>query len=334
MLFPTRADNWREGALPAQRAFAAVAAQIARFEIVTVGVPLHHMAQARALLPPPIRMLELSANDAWMRDVGPTFVINGAGEVRGVQWQFNAWGGLYYPYDQDQQVAEKILAWESLPRYAAPLVMEGGAIHVDGEGTLLTTEECLLNPNRNPHLDRVAIEKHLRDYLGGEKILWLGAGVYNDETSGHVDNLCCFVRPGVVALTWTEDHNDPQYPISQDAYERLIGMTDAKGRALEVHKIHQPTPITLTAAERAGLAKTEGGYQRQVGERLAASYINFYMANGGVIVPQFDDPQDHIALEQLAALCPDRRVVGVPTREILLGGGNIHCITQQQPQKT
>lgn len=335
MLWPERPDNWRLGAVPAQRAFAAVAAAIARFEPVTVGVSARQFLNARRLLPPHVRVVELSSNDAWARDCGPTFVVDDRGGVRGVDWEFNAWGGLqgglYFPWDLDALVARKILEIERVERYAAPLVLEGGSIHADGQGTLLTTEECLLNPNRNPSLTRAEIEGYLREYLNVETIIWLAQGVFNDETSGHVDNLCCFVRPGVVALTWTDDPDDPQYAISRDAFDRLVDVTDARGRRLEVHKVHQPNPILITEAEAAGVDAVEGTLPRRAGDRLAASYINFYIANGGVIAPLFDDPYDEPALATLRQLFPEREVVGVPAREILLGGGNIHCITQQQP---
>jgi len=220
---------------------------------------------------------------------------------------------------------------ERVDRYRAPIVLEGGSIHADGEGTLLTTEECLLNPNRNPGLTREQIEAVLSDYLSVEKFIWLGRGVYEDETNGHVDNICCFVRPGVVALTWTDDKADPQYEISRDAFERLSAATDAKGRKLEIHRIHQPDPVLITAEESSGVDTVEGSQPRTEGMRLAASYINFYIANGVIVMPSFGDPHDEPAREQIAALFPERRVIAVPAREILLGGGNIHCITQQQP---
>jgi agmatine deiminase len=336
MLWPERTDTWRNGAKPAQNAFTQVATTIARFEPVTVGVNSGQYRNARAMLPPQVRVVEISSNDAWMRDCGPTFVVNDAGEVRGIDWQFNAWGGLqkgmYFPWDQDELVATKVLEIEKTDRYKAPMIMEGGAIHVDGEGTLLTTEQCLLHPNRNPDLSVGEIEQHLQDYLNIQHIIWLSDGVYEDETDGHVDNLCCFVRPGMVALTWTDDVNDPQYERSQEAYERLEMTTDARGRKLEIHKIHQPDPMVMTEEESRGVDVVEGALPRVAGERLPASYINFYIANGGIIAPLFGDAKyDQAALQTLQDLFPERRVVGIPSREIVLGGGNIHCITQQQP---
>ncbi len=335
MLWPQRPDTWRLGAKPAQKAFATVAAAIARFEPVTVGVNHDQYANARALLPPQVRVVEISNNDAWMRDCGPTFVVNGRGQVRGVDWRFNAWGGLYnglyFPWDLDEAVAQKVLEIEGLDRYKAPLVLEGGSIHVDGQGTCLTTAECLLSPGRNPDLTQEQIEAYLRDYLNVQKVLWLPRGVYADETSGHVDNLVCFLRPGELALTWTDDRTDPQYERSLEAYEYLRAQTDARGRRFTIHKIHQPGPLYLTAEETEGLDQVENSLPRRAGDRLAASYINFYFCNRAAIVPTFNDPHDAQALAVLQRLLPDRQVIGVPGREILLGGGNIHCITQQQP---
>ncbi len=334
MLWPERPDNWRLDAEPAQAVFAEVAAAIARFEPVGMGVSTAQRTNARRMLPENIKVVEMASNDAWMRDVGPSFVTNGR-NLRAVDWIFNAWGGLlgglYSPWDLDEQVAQKVAEIEQVDRYKAPLVLEGGSIHVDGEGTLLTTRECLLNENRNPELSQTEIENHLSAYLGVNKILWLNRGIFNDETNGHVDNICCFIKPGVVALAWTDDKSDPQYDISAENLEILNSVTDAKGRKLEVHKVHLPDPIHITAEESRGVLTMEGTLPRQAGDRLAASYINFYFCNGGVIVPSFNDPRDAQALEQLQKLIPDRKVVGVYAREILLGGGNIHCITQQRP---
>ena len=177
--------------------------------------------------------------------------------MRGVDWVFNAWGGLsgglYFPWDQDDLVARKVLEIEGCDRYRAPFVLEGGAIHVDGEGTLITTEECLLNPNRNPHLDKGQLEILLHEYLGVTSVIWLGKGVVDDETDGHVDNLCCFARPGEVVLTWTDDKRDPQYRVSHDAYERLMEARDAQGRRLKVHKLQQPGPLYRTREECADI---------------------------------------------------------------------------------
>lgn len=336
MLWPKRPDNWRLGAVPAQNAFAATARAISAFEPVVVGVGQDQLEPARQMLHSEIEIINIESDDAWMRDVGPTFVKNDAGEVRGVAWQFNAWGGhkggLYAPWDTDEKIAQQVLAHEKKVRYRAPLILEGGSIHTDGQGTLVTTEECLLNPNRNPDMSRAEIESHLKAYLNVETIIWLGKGVYMDETDGHVDNLCCFIRPSEVLLTWTDDPSDPQYSISCDAFERLSRATDAKGRKLAIHKIHQPGPLFMTETESLGILPVPGTAHRKTGTRLAGSYVNFYMANNGIIFPLFDDPRDTYALEQFKSLFPDRTVVGVEAREILLGGGNIHCITQQQPQ--
>lgn len=335
LLWPERPDNWRLGAKPAQRAFTAVATAISQSEPVTVGVSHRQYLHARAVLPAEVRVVEIANNDSWIRDCGPTFVVNDQGEVRAVDWEFNAWGGLdgglYFPWDKDDLVASKVSEIERVDRYRAPFVLEGGSIHTDGEGTLITTEECLLNPNRNPTLARGDIEELLSRYLNVEKIIWLDRGVFHDETSGHVDNICCFIKPGVVALTWTEDRADPQYDISSDAFERLSRVRDARGRALEIHKIHQPDPVLISEEESEGVDVVEGTLPRRAGDRLAASYVNFYIGNSVIAMPCFGDRHDELAAATLGKLFPERRVVSVPAREILLGGGNIHCITQQQP---
>jgi agmatine deiminase len=270
-----------------------------------------------------------------MRDTGPTFVIDGEGGRRGVDWRFNAWGGLegglYFPWDRDERVASKVLEIEGVDRYRAPIVLEGGSIHVDGEGTVLTTEECLLNRNRNPERSREEIERALHDYLGAEKVVWLGRGVHNDETDGHVDNLACFVRPGIVLLTWSQDESDPQHEISRDALDRLEAARDSRGERFEVVLVPSPGPIRLTAEEAGGVDAVPGTLPRRPGDRLAASYVNFHLGNTRIVFPLLDQRYDDEAAEILRGCFPDREVVGVPAREILLGGGNIHCITQQVP---
>jgi agmatine deiminase len=189
----------------------------------------------------------------------------------------------------------------------------------------------LLNPNRNPGLTRAEIERALENYLGVRKIIWLGQGLYRDETSGHVDNLVCPVKPGVVTLAWTDDAADPQYAISVDALERLSRATDAHGRSLEVVKLHIPEPVLITAEESEGVDRVNGTLPRRAGDRMAASYVNYYACNEGIVMPTFGDPRDTDAIATLNQLYPNREIVGIPAREILLGGGNIHCITQQQP---
>lgn len=337
MLWPQRPDNWRDGGKPAQRAFSDVAAAISEFELVTVGVNQEQYQNARHLLADQIRVVELSSNDAWVRDSGATFVQNIQGKMRAVDWRFNAWGGLvdglYFPWDKDDQVAQKMAELEFTDSYRLDdFVLEGGSIHVDGEGTLITTEECLLSSGRNPAYSKPQIEEKLRAYLGVKKVIWLKRGIYLDETNGHVDNIINFVGPGEVVLAWTNDQHDPQYDISQECLEILEQATDAQGRRLKVTKMLLPKPITITAEESAGVDAVAGSLPRLAGERLAASYVNYYTANGGIVFPLFNDLADRLAQETLQSLYPDRRVVGVSAREILLGGGNIHCITQQIPK--
>lgn len=335
MLWPQRPDTWRYGAKPAQRAFVAVATAIAESETVFVGVNDEQYENARHQLPDHVRVVELSSNDAWMRDVGPTFLTHPDGRLAMVDWDFNAWGGLkgglYFPWDKDRRIRTKIAEMLGIPRFQAPVVLEGGAIHVDGEGTLLVTEECLLNPNRNPDLARGQMEQVLRDYLGVDTIIWLPRGCHLDETDGHVDNLCCFVAPGQVALNWCEDEDDPQYAISREALDILENAIDARGRRLTVHKMPQPAPLYIAEEEASGIDRLNSSHPRRPGDRMAGSYVNFYIGNTVVVMPFLDPERDAAAREILQGLFPGRRVIGVPAREILLGGGNVHCITQQQP---
>jgi agmatine deiminase len=337
MAWPERPDNWRLQAEPAQRAYAAVAEAINASEPVTMAVSDAQFERCRSVLSPAIRVVELSSDDAWVRDTGPTFVVDPAGRMRGVDWRFNAWGGLegglYRPWDSDERLAQKVLEVERVERYRAPIVLEGGSVHVDGEGTVLTTEQCLLNANRNAGLSRAEIERALCDYLGAEKVIWLGLGVFNDETDGHVDNLACFVRPGLVMLTWSGDSSDPQHAISQDALQRLQGARDARGRELEIVLAPSPGPLTITAEEAASVHPSEGMMPRRAGDRMAASYVNYYVGNDRVVFPLLDERNDAAAAELLQRCFPEREAVGVPAREILLGGGNIHCITREVPAR-
>jgi agmatine deiminase len=335
MAWPERPDNWRLGAEPAQTAFAAVAEAINPSDPVTMGVSDAQFERARSILSPSIRVVELSTDDAWIRDTGPTFLLDANGARRGVDWHFNAWGGLdgglYSDWERDERVARKVIEIESADRYRAPIVLEGGSIHVDGQGTVISTEQCLLNRNRNPTLSREQIEQVLLDYLGAEKVIWLGCGVYNDETDGHVDNLACFARPGTVLLTHTDDESDPQHAISENALARLRATTDAHDRPIEVIQLPAPGPIAITAEEAAGVEHAPGTLPRRAGDRLPASYANFYLGSTRIVFPLLDSRYDDRAAEVLRGCFPDREVVGVPAREILLGGGNIHCITQQVP---
>ncbi len=335
MIWPERPDNWRYGAKPAQKVFARVAEAISKFEPMTVCVSRSQYANARGMLPECVRVVEMSNDDAWVRDCGPTFVSDGRA-IRGVDWEFNAWGGLvdglYFPWDRDDAIAGKICELEGADRYRTDgFILEGGSIHVDGEGTLVTTEECLLSEGRNPHMTKEEIEEALKEYLNLEKVIWLKRGIYLDETNGHVDNIFSFVRPGECVLAWTEDKNDPQYEICQECLDILESETDAKGRRLKIHKLVLPKPVLISSEESEGVDAIDGTLPRREGDRLAASYANFYIVNGAVIFPEFGDPSDQLARETLQKAFPEREIIGIYARDILLGGGNIHCITQQVP---
>ena len=360
MLWPERNDNWRSGAKPAQETFCQVARAIARFEKVTMCVSAGQYQNARARLPEEIRVVEVSSNDAWVRDCGPTFLVNGQGGLRAVDWTFNAWGGLYdglyFPWDKDEQIALKMAELSGCRRYRPDdMILEGGSITVDGEGTLVVTDQCLLSPGRTcsavleeeedpesiwpkyrkkfePWSEelREYMNEHLKDYLGVEKVIWVKEGIDPEETNGHIDDVACFIRPGEVACIWTDDPQNPFYQPAHDAYDTLSQATDARGRRLKVHKLClTQRPCLLEGA--ATIDAVEGTIPRTDGEVAIASYMNFLIVNGGVILPQYGDANDALAVQQVQAMFPERRVVGVQTREVAFGGGNIHCITQQQP---
>lgn len=335
MLWPYRRDNWRMKAYPAQVAYADVAVAVSEFAKVTMLVNPKIYDECRNFLPDNIDVIAIPSNDAWCRDIGPTFLKNDAGDIRAVDWKFNAWGGeydgLYADWSDDDALASKLCKHLGIESYRTDdFVLEGGSIHVDGEGTVMTTEMCLLSPGRNPHMDKSEIENMLCEYLGCEKVLWIKDGIDPDETNGHVDDVACFVRPGEVACIYTDDKENPFYKQSQEAYEYLTNATDAKGRSLKVHKVCLPkNPVVMQGAET--IEAVEGTIPRQNGELCIASYLNFLIINDGIIAPQYDDENDALAIEQLRAIFPDKKVIGVSTREVVYGGGNIHCITQQMP---
>jgi agmatine deiminase len=259
-----------------------------------------------------VRLERVPTNDAWIRDYGPIFVRSGSGLVL-TSWGFNSWGEKYGPWDLDDAVPARVGGILGLPVVETGMILEGGSIDVDGEGTLLTTESCLLNPNRNPQLDRAAIEGRLRKYLGAEKVLWLGDGIAGDDTDGHVDDLTRFVAPGVVVTAVEEDPRDPNYRPLQENRDRLRGMRDARRRCLEVVDLPMPPPVI------------------HEGHRCPASYANFLITNSMVLVPAFRSERDETARGILGELFAGRQVVGIDCHDLVWGLGAIHCISQQQP---
>lgn len=344
IIWPQRPGSWNYGARPARKAFKKVIAAISESEHVFVCCnPNKRNAVSRALggIRNVTIVYDADTDDSWARDIAPTFVKNPiTKEVKAVNWNFNAWGGtvdgLYAHWEKDNAFANYFAKKFGVPVYdASPFVLEGGSIHSDGEGTILVTESCLLSKGRNPALTKAQIEERLKEYLGAEKVLWLPRGIFGDETNEHVDNVCAFIRPAEVVLAWTDRQSDPQYALSNADLQYLESVTDAKGRRITVHKLPIPdVPVTVTEHDLAGFVFEEGEDVREVGERLAASYCNFYFSNKAVVFPVFggeNADSDRRAMNIISALCPDRKVVPIDAREILLGGGNIHCITQQIP---
>ncbi|MGC4018027.1 MAG: agmatine deiminase [Muricomes sp.] len=340
--------EWGKNPAEAQGAFCRIIGEIAKSEKAYVLAEGYHREEVRRAIKKAVPkscvhnifILDIDSDDAWARDVCPTFVTNGSG-VRGVNWKFNAWGGeadgLYASWEKDDAAAKRVCEALGYSCYdAGDFVLEGSSIHSDGEGTVLVTESCLLSKGRNPKLSKAQIEEKLKNYLGAEKILWLPRGISRDETNEHVDNVCAFTAPGEVVLAWTDNREDEQYELSKACFDYLETQKDARGRKLVIHKLPVPDIPVCVKKEEVDRYEFEAGEDmREAGERLAASYVNFYFTNDSVLVPQFggdNAESDGRALEILEKICHGREIVGIDSRIILLGGGNIHCITQQIPQ--
>lgn len=323
LAWPSAADLWEDNLGPAQAEFAALARAIAhvedggraRSELLEVLVPdeAREREAAAALGGLPVRFHRIAFGDIWLRDTAPVFVRGDSREVAAVCFRFNGWGERYL-FPEDLALAREVRRACGLHSFDVPMIFEGGAIEVDGEGTALTTRQCLLNPNRNPSMSSEEIEAHLADALGIDRLLWLGDGLANDHTDGHIDTLVRFVAPGRVVCMEARDDGDPNRDVLAAIRDDLSTMRDALGRALDVVCIPSP-----------GLLENEDG------EPMPASYVNWYVSNTTVVVPTYGSRHDDEAVAAIAACFPGRRTVGSPARAILSGGGAFHCITQQEP---
>ncbi|QES51404.1 agmatine deiminase [Streptomyces venezuelae] len=317
MAWPTREDLWGSVLAEVKEEYANVARAIAAFEPVTMVAPPGHGADARDRCGAPgtgVTVIELPLDDSWFRDSAPLFVLDGDGNRAGVDFRFNAWGGKHHPFDSDDRVSALLLEHVGVDRIASEMILEGGSITVDGEGTLITTEQCLLHPNRNPGMDRDEIEAELKSRLGVTKVIWLPyGGLLDTETDGHVDGVCAFAAPGTVVVSLPEDPDHPDYARMRANRAVLEASTDARGRRLEIVEVPQTAFADLADS------------------KIEVSYLNYYIANGGVVVPVAGVPQDEAALAVIASAHPGRKVVGVRALAIAFGGGGIHCITQQIP---
>ncbi len=314
MAWPCRYGMW-SNEQATQQSYANVANIIARFEPVKMLTQPQHSNDARHLLGENVEVIEMAIDDSWARDSGPNFLINDKGELAGSTWQFNAWGNKYDPYDQDALMGSRILELENAKIYSSDLIAEGGGITVDGEGTIITTECCFPNSNRNPDWSRQEIEDELCRTLGAEKVIWIPGDAEDKETDGHIDGTAAFISPGVVLVEVNTDPADSRYSVGQENTAALRGQVDARGRSLQLEFI------------------SEGSYGNINSPKDCRSYINSYLVNSAVIVPGYDDNErDKIAVETYQRLYPEREIVQVQIKAIAEGGGSIHCITQQQPE--
>ncbi len=319
--WPHRRETWPGRFRPVPAAFAAFVAAISRFEPVRINCAAPLRRQARAACAKAgavldrVEFVDHPTNDAWCRDHGPIFVKHRrTGEVAVTDWTFNAWGGKYPAYDLDNRIPSLVASRLGLRRFANPMVLEGGSIDVNGEGLVLTTEQCLLNPNRNPERTRRQIERALREFLGVKTILWLGQGIVGDDTDGHVDDITRFFKPDGVVTCVEASRDDPNYRALADNLSRLRKFRLTGGRRLEVVELPMPRAI---------------GGRRQ---RVPASYANFLVINGAVLVPNFRQPRRDAEANALLGDCfPGREVVPVDCYDLIWGLGSLHCLSQQQP---
>lgn len=313
MAWPHRQDLYGTRLADMQRAYADVAKAIAQFEPVSMVAHPEHTKSARTLLGDGIEIVALPIDDCWIRDSGPTFLKRADGGLAGVSWRFNAWGRKHEPFDADDALAGRVLAYEEAEMFRSFLHCEGGSLACDGDGTLIVTETSLLHPNRNPGLSKAWVEQELLRMLDVEKVVWLPGDPLDLETDGHVDGMCCFVRPGVVMFEYNPDPADLHGRILADNLVALKSQTDARGRSFEVIPIPEAYDVEATS------------------EVFARSYINFALANGGVVMPTFGRPSGEEAKAAVAKAFPDRRIVTVDVGAVVPAGGAIHCITQEQP---
>ena len=313
MAWPCRKELWGDNLAATQKAYAGVANAIAEFEPVTMLTPPAAVASAEALCADGVTVMPADLDDSWTRDSGPNFVTRDDGALAASVFHFNAWGNKYRKFRKDAALGHRLAEYLGVPTFSSPIFMEGGGINVDGEGTLLTTEQCVLNPNRNPGLGKQEAEQYFRDALGVEKVLWMPGDPDDQETDGHVDGIACFVKPGLVLVELSPAKGTPRYDNLQKNLQALEGATDATGRELEI--------VTINEAFEA----------EKRGDKFALSYINFYIANGGIVMPAFGIERDTEAKEKIESLFPDRKVSQVNVGDVAIGGGGIHCITQQQP---
>lgn len=316
MAWPCRVETWGERMVAARRTCAEIAQAIAQFEPVTVIARPELTAEASLRCGRGVSVVTLEHDDAWMRDLAPTFVFAADGALAGIDWRFDGYGGRLPGCEADARVAAALCERLEIPRVEVPVVVEGGAIHVDGEGTCLASAASLLDSARNPGLTREQMEDVLREHLGVDKVIWLEGGLEGDRAGGHVEQLACFAAPGTVLALTCKDANEANHQMLRDNLERLREERDATGRELEVIEIEQPAPR-----------------QHEDGRRIPASYLNFYLANGAVIMPMFDDTADRPAYRAISAAFPDRKVVEIEASDLIYGGGGIHSLTRQQPAR-
>lgn len=335
MMFPDRPDIWRNNAKVAQKLVIDIANIIINYEQVFFCVKPLMAPLVDGKLDSRVQLILIEYDDIWTRDIAPNFVVKN-NELRSVCWGFNSWGGLkegaYYPWDKDAAFARTLSDILGIKKYIVnDVILEGGAVIVDGQGTLFSTKNVLLNKNRNPLITIEQMEQYLRNYFCVDNIVWFDEGLALDETDGHIDNVCSFVRPGEVCLAWTDDESDPQNLVSKKAYNLLLNSKSNNGSEFIINKLPIPSPQFITAVEEKELLQSSTSRNRIEGFQLVPSYVNYYLFNSALLLPAFGCDEDSIAYHSLKRIYPEREIIQLNCREPLIGGGGFHCILHEIP---
>lgn len=334
IMFPFRTDIWRDDAIHMQRYIMGLVEQISEYERVYLICLPRLLDKVRHLASDTVRILPMEYDDIWVRDTAPTFTYSN-GRLICLDWKFNAWGGAkegsYFPWNFDNALAQRIAEHFNLRCKKVPIILEGGAIVSDGNGTIFATKSVLLNRNRNPFKSKSYIENVILESTGDKQFVWIDQGLANDETNGHIDNILSCIGKEDLCLAWTEDKKNPNFKRVHKAFEVLKNCKNADGKHYNIHFLPLPSKMKLSVTEASGLTYNPSALLRDTNFILPASYLNFYIMNNAVLLPSFNCKEDDIVAQILKGLMPNRKIIQIYSREPLLGGGGMHCILHEVP---
>lgn len=335
VMYPFRTDIWRDNAIHMQSYIIGLVKKISKYEHVYLICSPHLLNSVSYLASASVSLLPIDYDDIWIRDTAPTFTRYN-GRLICLDWTFNAWGGAkegsYSPWDNDNALAQKVANYFNLPCKKVPIVLEGGAIISDGNGTLFATRSVLLNRNRNPFKSKIEIENLIVEATGDKQIVWIDQGLANDETNGHVDNILSCISKNDLCLAWTEDKRNPNFKRVHKALEVLESCRDIDGKNYNIHLLPLPSTMKISIGEVSGLTYNPSALKRDEEFILPASYLNFYMLNNAVLIPSFQCKEDDVVAQKIHDLMPEREIVQIYSREPLLGGGGLHCVLHEVPK--